>query len=139
MEEEWKAADSLKIISNYSYQQSRNQTLNHDAGYAPHHQVYLRANWEFLPDWSLSPQAKWITGRGRSSGDTRPPIADYSWVDMTLRRQNLAKHFEVAFSVRYLFEVSAREPSLAGNPQAAILNDFPLAPRSFYGEIRVNF
>jgi len=138
LEAEWQAADTLKIIGNYAYQRSRDQSLDRDSGYAPHHQVYLRLNWEFLPDWQLSPQAKWIVGRDRSFGDTRKPVADYTWVDVTLRRQNLAKHLEVAFSVRNLFDVSAREPSLAGNP-AAIPNDLPLAPRSFYGEISLHF
>jgi len=138
-ETEWQAVDTLKIIGNYAYQRSRDEELNHDSGYAPHHQVYLRLNWEFLPEWIFSPQAKWIIGRNRSFGDTRSPVADYTWVDLTLRRQNLAKHVEVAFSVRNLFDVSAREPSLAGSPQAAIPNDLPLAPRSFYGEISINF
>ncbi|QSB00186.1 TonB-dependent receptor [Methylomonas sp. EFPC1] len=138
LEAEWQAADTLKIIGNYAYQRSRDQALDRDSGYAPHHQVYLRLNWEFLPDWQLSPQAKWIVGRDRSFGDTRKPVADYTWVDVTLRRQNMAKHLEVAFSVRNLFDVSAREPSLAGNP-AAIPNDLPLAPRSFYGEISLHF
>ncbi|MDX8128786.1 TonB-dependent receptor [Methylomonas sp. LW13] len=138
LEAEWQAADTLKIIGNYAYQRSRDQALDRDSGYAPHHQIYLRLNWEFLPDWQLSPQAKWIVGRDRSFGDTRKPVADYTWVDVTLRRQNLAKHLEVAFSVRNLFDVSAREPSLAGNP-AAIPNDLPLAPRSFYGEISLHF
>ncbi|NJA05681.1 TonB-dependent receptor [Methylococcaceae bacterium WWC4] len=137
-EAEWQAADNLKLIGNYAYQRSRDEALNHDAGYAPHHQIYLRANWEFLPDWTFSPQAKWIVGRARSYGDTREPVADYTWVDLTLRRQNLAKHVEVAFSVRNLFDVSAREPSLVGSP-TAIPNDLPLATRSFYGEISVNF
>lgn len=139
LEAEWQANDRLKLISNYSYQKSQDQVLNHDAGYAPHHQIYLRANWEFVTDWVFSPQAKWIVGRSRSFGDNRPPIDDYTWVDLTLRRQNIAKNFEVAFSVRNLFDVNAREPSLAGNPQAAIPNDLPLAQRSFFGEIRVNF
>jgi iron complex outermembrane receptor protein len=138
LEAEWQAADTLKIVGNYAYQRSRDQAQDRDSGYAPHHQVYLRLNWQFLPDWQLSPQAKWIVGRDRSFGDTRKPVADYTWVDVTLRRQNLAKHVEVAFSVRNLFDVSAREPSLAGNP-AAIPNDLPLAPRSFYGEVSINF
>lgn len=140
LEAEWQAANSLKVISNYSYQESRDQALNHDAGYAPHHQVYLRLNWEFLPDWSFSPQAKWIVGRSRSFGDTRPPVSDYTWVDLTLRRQHLAKNVEVAFSVRNVFDVSAREPSLSGYPNPApIANDLPLAARSFYGEVRLGF
>jgi iron complex outermembrane receptor protein len=138
LEAEWKATDSLKLIGNYSFQKSMDEALDHDAGNAPHHQVYLRANWEFLPDWQFVPQAKWILDRDRAEGDDRPEIGDYTWVDLTLRRTRLADHFEVAFSVRNLFDVDAREPSLPG-PPLAIPNDLPLAGRSFFGEIRVRF
>ena len=139
LEAEWKALDTLKLVGNYSYQKSTDDTLNHDAGYAPHHQVYLRANWEFLPDWQFVPQAKWIIGRDRAAGDTRPAIRDYTWVDLTLRRKNILDHVELAFSVRNLFDVDAREPSQAGVPAASIPHDLPLAGRSVYGEIRVTF
>ncbi|NJD07628.1 MAG: TonB-dependent receptor [Methylococcaceae bacterium] len=139
LEAEWKALDSLRLIGNYSYQNSIDETLDHDAGYAPHHQVYLRAQWEFLPDWQFVPQAKWIIGRERSAGDNRPAIDDYAWVDLTLRRRNLLDHVAVAFSVRNLFDEDAREPSLAGVPAAAIPNDLPLAGRSCFGERRLRF
>lgn len=92
-----------------------------------------------MPNWQFSPQAKWIVGRSRVAGDSRPAIDDYTWVDLTLRRQRLAEHWEVAFSVRNLFNANAREPSLAGQPAAAIPNDLPLAGRSFFGEVRLNF
>jgi iron complex outermembrane receptor protein len=134
LEAEWQAFDTLKLLGNYAYQQSTNETLNHDAGDAPHHQVYLRANWEFLPNWQLSPQAKWIIDRDRMFADARSDIADYTWVDLTLRRKRLLEYWEMAFSIRNLFDVDAREPS-----SSAIPNDLPLAGRSFYGEIRVNF
>jgi len=139
LETEWQALDTLKLIGNYAYQRSRDEASDRDSGYAPHHQIYLRAQWEFLPDWSFSPQAKWIVGRDRGFGDTRQPVADYTWVDLTLRRHNILEHVEIAFSVRNLFDVSAREPSLAGNPQAAIPNDLPLASRNFYGEVNIKF
>jgi iron complex outermembrane receptor protein len=138
LEAEWKATDSLKLIGNYSLQYSTDEYLDSDAGNAPHHQVYLRANWEFLPDWQFVPQAKWIIGRDRTPGDTRARISDYTWVDLTLRRKNILDHVEMAFSVRNLFDVDAREPSLPGAP-AAIPHDLPLAGRTVFGEIRVNF
>ncbi|WP_175463689.1 TonB-dependent receptor [Methylomonas sp. LWB] len=56
LEAEWKALDTLKLAGNYSYQKSTDSTTHQDAGYAPHHQVYLRAQWEFLPDWQFTPQ-----------------------------------------------------------------------------------
>lgn len=134
LEMEWKVADTLKLLGNYAYQKTRNNETHHDAGYAPHHQVYLRANWNFMPNWQLTPQAKWIIDRSRSVNDNRPALADYTWVDMTLRRQHIAEHWEVAFSVRNLFDVDARDPS-----SSIIPNDLPLAGRNFFGEIRVNF
>ncbi|TAN46833.1 MAG: TonB-dependent receptor [Methylococcaceae bacterium] len=139
LEAEWQAADTLKLLGNYAFQKSQDEALNHDAGYTPHHQIYLRADWEFLPDWKLTPQVKWVIDRGRSETDNRSPVADYAWVDLTLRRQRLAEHWEVAFSVRNLFDVDAREPSLAGKTQASIPYDLPLAGRSVFGEIRFNF
>nr|WP_305888664.1 TonB-dependent receptor [Methylomonas sp. SURF-2] len=139
LEAEWQALESLKIVGHYAYQRSREESLDHDAGYSPAHQIYLRANWEFLPNWNLSPQVKWIVGRDRAFGDSRQPVADYTWADLTLRRRNLIDRVDIAFSVRNLFDVSAREPSLGGNPQAAIPNDLPLASRNFYGEINIRF
>lgn len=134
LEIEWKIDNTLKFLGNYAYQKSEDESLNHDAGFAPHHQVYLRATWDFMPDWQITPQVKWIIDRSRTANDTRPAVADYTWVDMTLRRQHIAKHWEVAFSVRNLFDVDARAPGTTLIP-----NDLPLPGRSFFGEIRVNF
>ncbi len=137
LEAEWTASDSVKLSGNYSYQKSTDDILNHDAGNAPHNQIYVRANWTFLPDWQFVPQAKWISGRERVAGDTRPPVADYTWVDLTLRCKNIGEHWEAAFSVRNLFNADAREPS--PGPAAALPNDLPLAGRSIYGEIRLGY
>lgn len=135
LEAEWKATGNVKLSGNYSYQKSTDKILNHDAGNAPRNQIYLRANWTFLPDWQFVPQAKWISGRERVAGDNRPPITDYTWVDMSLRYKNIREHWEAAFSVRNLLNADAREPS--PGPAAALPNDLPLAGRSIYGEIRL--
>ena len=139
LQAEWKAADNLKLLGNYSYQESSDQELDHDAGNAPHHMVYVRANWEFLPEWHLTPQVKWVLDRDRVAGDERDKIHDYGQADVTLRRTRLADRFEVAFSVRNLFDADVREPSPFASGGAPIPNDFPQAGRSFFGEVRVNF
>lgn len=139
LEAEWQAAETFNLMGNYAFQKPRDTALNHDAGNTPHHMVYLRAVWEFMPHWQVTPQVKWIMDRSRVAGDSRPAVSDYAWVDLTLRRKQLAEHWEVAFSVRNLLDANAREPSLAGRPSAAIPNDLPLAGRNFYGEIRFNF
>lgn len=56
LEADWRPTRSFRLLSNYSYQHSIDEATDHDAGNAPHHQVYLRADWEFLPDWHFSPQ-----------------------------------------------------------------------------------
>lgn len=58
LEMNWQASEKLKFVGNYAYQKSVDQSFNHDAGFAPHHQIYLRSTWEFLPEWQLTPQVK---------------------------------------------------------------------------------
>ena len=101
--------------------------------------MYVRADWEFLPKWHFSPQLNWIVDRDRVARDNRPAIDDYSTVDLTLRRSDIKDHWDVAFSVRNLFDSDVREPSLTGIPTAFIPDDLPQAGRSFYGEVRFRF
>lgn len=136
LEADWRPTRTLRLLGNYSYQHSIDEATDHDAGNAPHHQVYLRADWEFLPDWHFNPQLNWIIDRDRVADDNRPDIDDYSLVDLTIRRKNIKDHWEIAFAVRNLFDSDAREPS--PNP-LLIPNDLPLAGRSFFGEIRFRF
>ena len=139
LEADWRLASMFRVMGNYSYQHSIDESTDHNSGYAPLHKVYLRADWEFLPDWHLNPQLDWIIDRRRILGDNRPAVGDYLWADLTLRRKRLRDHWEVAFSVRNLFNADAREPSPAGTPIAPIPNDLPLPGRYFYGEIRFSF
>jgi outer membrane receptor protein involved in Fe transport len=146
LEADWWPTRTLRLLGNYSYQRSIDEATDHDAGNAPHHQVYLRADWEFLPDWHFNPQLNWIIDRDRVAGDNRPDIGDYSLVDLTVRRKNLKDHWEIAFAVRNLFDSDAREPSQAmparepGQAMPALIpDDLPLAGRSFFGEIRFRF
>jgi outer membrane receptor protein involved in Fe transport len=137
LEADWQPTRTLRLLGNYSYQRSIDEATDEDAGNAPHHQIYLRADWEFLPDWHFNSQINWIIDRDRVVGDNRPDIDDYSLVDLTVRRKNIKDHWEIAFAVRNLFDSDAREPSPA-NP-VLIPNDLPLAGRSFFGEIRFRF
>jgi outer membrane receptor protein involved in Fe transport len=139
LEVTWRPDPTVQVIGNYAFQKSIDETLDADAGNAPRHHIYLRTEWEFLPDWELSPQLNWIADRNRVKTDNRPPVDDYALVDLTLRRKKLLDHWEVAFSVRNLFNADAREPSPAGNPTIAIPYDLPLPGRSFFGEIRYRF
>jgi iron complex outermembrane receptor protein len=131
----WDAMDTLRLAGNYSYQRSIDENTNKDAGLAPHHHAYLRADWRFVPGWTLSGQVNRVADRLRQATDSRPKIADYTTADLTLRTGELRKDWELAFSVRNIFNVDAREPT-ADSSATSIPNDLPLPGRSLYLELR---
>jgi iron complex outermembrane receptor protein len=96
--------------------------------------LYANAHWKFAADWSLDGQYIWVGDRHRAPGDSRPEIADYDIVNLTLRRKNIMKHCGVAVAVRNLFDEDAREPS-----QPSIPHDYPLEQRSLWAELRYDF
>ena len=129
----WSIRENLRASANYALQRSEDLTTHTDAGNAPHHEIYGNLFWQFEPNWSFSPQATWIGERPRAFGDAREPLKGYTLVDITLRRTKIKGNFEIAASVRNLFDVDAREPSPS---PGYIPNDLPLAGRTFYAELR---
>ncbi len=136
----WDTTDSVRLYGNYAYQKSRDDRENEDVGFAPTHQLYSRVDWQFLPAWNFDVQTNWILDRKRSPGDPRSKIDDYVTVDLTLRGKVPDDHWELAFSVRNLFNEDAREPSLPATiPSGSFIpGDLPLAERSIYLEVRYN-
>lgn len=128
----WDADQSLRLSGNYALQHSIDETTNQDAGNAPRHHVYARADWRFMPRWTLDTQLNYVADRKREPSDTRPPIADYHTVDLTLRSKNQSSDWDAAFKVLNLFNADAREPSPA---PGLIPNDLPLAGRAWRVEL----
>ena len=126
----------LGLSGSYAYQDATVDDNNVNVRFAPKHQVYAEANWRFAPQWNLNLNVKSILDRERPAGDPRPPADDYSLLNLTLRREAIGKHLDVAFSVRNLLDEDAREPS---DSPAGIPFDIPLAGRNFYGELRFRF
>lgn len=130
LEAAWDYSRTLRLTGNYSYQKSIDETSGQDAGYAPHHRIYARADWRFAGNWLASSQINWVADRQRAAGDTRSAIPDYKTVDLTLRTNRGKNQWGFAASARNLFNADVREPSLA--PGLTIPNDLPMAPRSLY-------
>jgi outer membrane receptor for ferrienterochelin and colicins len=131
----WDASPSLRLTGNYAQQHSIDETTNQDAGNAPRHHLYARADWRFMPRWTLDAQLNYVADRKRAPGDTRPPIADYHTEDFTLRNNNQSGDWGFAFKVLNLFDADAREPSPYGTPFVPIPNDLPLAGREWRVEL----
>ncbi|MFZ2853935.1 MAG: TonB-dependent receptor [Rhodocyclaceae bacterium] len=130
LEAVWDASRSLRLTGNYSWQRSIDETTGTDAGYAPHHHLYVRADWRFTGNWLASTQINRVAERKRAAGDLRSDVPDYTTIDLTLRTTNSKNRWNFAGSVRNLFNADVREPSLA--PGTAIPNDLPMAPRTAY-------
>ncbi|CAH0348339.1 TonB-dependent siderophore receptor [Aquabacterium sp. CECT 9606] len=137
----WDAMKDLRLTGNYSYQRSVDEDTGQPAANAPRHHVYLRTNWRFTPGWSVDPQVNWVSDRPRESGDSRADLKGYATVDLTLRTDRSGRGWDVAMSVRNLFDVDAREPTPydRGQPFISLPYDFPLPGRSIYLQASYQF
>jgi len=132
----------LRLRANLPYHRTENKDTDEIMPDTPEWQFYTDAHWQFRPDWSLNAQCFWIADRHRADGDPRSDIDDYDLVNVTLRRKNIAKHWDLAFSVRNLFDEDAREPSpydATAADGAQIPNDYPMKGRAVWAEIRFHF
>jgi iron complex outermembrane receptor protein len=135
LEMEWMPTSSFSLLTNYAYQNSEDESTNEDAGNAPHHQIYARANWEFLPVWMLTPAFNYVIDRDRGPGDSREELDDYSTFDLTLRTKAFSDKWELSVGVRNMFNSSPEEPTDAN---FNISNDLPLERRTMFAEIRID-
>lgn len=134
MEADWQITDDLRLNGNLARQRSKDKDSKNLIADAPGWQFSANAHWSFLDNWSLDGQYFWIADRHRAEGDTRDGIDDYGLVNLTLRRQQISQHWDVALAVRNLFDEDAREPA----PQT-ITNDYPLESRVIWAEVKCHF
>jgi len=134
LEVNWKINKQWSIIGNYAYQRTINDETNKQQPFIPKQQFYLDARWAFMPEWLLSTQLNWVGDRQREEGDSRKDIEDYTVVNLSLRRKNIAKHWEIAASIKNLFDEDIREPS-----NGSIPDDYPMSERSAFIELSYNY
>ena len=143
IELEWEATKDLRILSTFAYQRSKDKATGEIVPDAPEKQFYFNPHWSFLPDWSLDTQFYWIAGRHRVDADPRDDIDDYEFVNLTLRRKNIMNHYDMAVSIRNLFDEDIREPSPyapgAGSAGAYMPNDYPMESRAIWAELSCHF
>lgn len=133
LEWDWQASEQWSVKGNYAWQHATNQQTSSRVTYVPEHQLYTAVAWQFLPDWQLQTQLKWIGGRVAPVTDKRA-LKDYQTVDLTLRGKELFGHLNVAASVRNVLNANNFEPAPSASPQ-----NIPLAGRMFYFEAAVKF
>ena len=144
LEGRWRINNDWLITGNYAYQRSTDETSGGPAGNAPNHQVYVRSDWQFAPDWSAHAQLNWIGDRRRVEGDQREDLDGYSSVDLALRYQSDDQPWELALALRNAFDSDVREPYVVDSSAAEaglvlLPDDLPQAGRNAYLELRLRF
>jgi outer membrane receptor for ferrienterochelin and colicins len=128
-ETKWKPTDALQFGASYSWQKSTIQNGNTTIPDAPGQLFSTSLLWKAQDDWSVYANTNSVMNRVRTAADTRGNIADYTFVNLTVRKQ-LSKSVEFATSARNLFNVAVFEPS-----NGTIPGDYPLAGRSVFAEL----
>lgn len=136
LESVWTASSSLKFTGNYSYQHTTDGATQHDAGNAPHHQIYARIDWTLPRYCSIHTQVNWIGEQTRVKADTRPALSGYNTVDITLRTPERKRGWNGALLIKNLLDANVREPSAydyaPSKPFISIPNDYPMPGRALY-------
>lgn len=130
----WRATENLKLLGNYAWQHSHDADSNKRIPDAPGQQIYVAADWNFFPEWNIYPHVVWIGSRKRAENDMRTDIKDYTLVGIKVSKTNIFRNMNLTVAVRNLFDEDAREPSTS-----AIIDDYPLEGRQFWGEISYRF
>ncbi|HVK99546.1 MAG TPA: TonB-dependent receptor [Dongiaceae bacterium] len=137
LEGTWQALPVLRLVANYSYQKATDLQTEADVGQAPRDDAYLRLEWEFLADWHWNTEVLWVGKQARTVGDPRPPLQDYTQLNLTLSRQNLWRQLDLMLNLRNLADANVREPSdgpSAPFPAPFIPDDYPQPGRAVTAE-----
>jgi iron complex outermembrane receptor protein len=129
LEAMWQASRTVRVSGNLSNRRDVDLPFNP----TPTRKAYLRADWGFLPNWNWNVQANWIGKHALPPGDPRAAMAAYTLIDTTIRYAP-RRNWQVAVSLRNLFDVDAREYS-----SSALTDNLPLPRRSAFAEIRYQF
>lgn len=90
---------------------------------APRRMLKAGLDWHWAEDWHLHAQGLHVGARQRGPGDARPPVANYSLLDLSLHwRREARQGWQAMLRLGNALDADAREPSPApGNTP----HDFP--------------
>jgi len=131
LEARWQASKNINLSANYTQREQDDSDFR--AVQEADQEAYVRTDWVFSPNWNWNVQANWIGQRERPSTDDRSHVEAYVVTDTTLRFA-VSDNWELAASVRNLFDESAREYT-----GRSITDDLPLPGRNAYVEARYKF
>ncbi len=131
---EWDITSNLELRSNFAWQYAERKDNESRVGKAPGREFHFSANWSFIPLWAINTQVNWVGGIKRPRNDRRGKLSNFTFVDLTLRRQTRDRSWEFALSAKNIFDKQAFEWA-----DSALPGDYELQGRSAYAEISYHF
>ena len=128
LEAQWDATRQLRLSGHLSFVRATDPATGADVGNVPRRDAFLRADWRFASGWRLDAVLNHVADRRRARGDNRPPVPDYTTLDLALASAPVAGGWTFSAALRNALNADVREPSLA---PGLIPNDLPQAGRSF--------
>lgn len=126
-EAQWDASRQLRVTAHLSVTRATDPATGADVGNVPRRDAFVRADWRLASDWRLDLMLNHVADRRRAPGDARPPVPDYTTLDLALTRELAGRGWSLGLALRNAFDADVREPSLA---PGLIPNDLPQAGRS---------
>lgn len=126
LEMNWQPVEKVNMSANYTYRNAIDDTDLHVS--QPEQEAFAAIDWNISPQTHWNLQGNWI---GERPGNASSKIDDYIVVDTTLRH-HYDRQWEVAASVRNLFDEDAREHS-------GVTDFLALPERNAYVELRYHF
>ncbi len=123
----WEPSPLRRVLAHHAQQRSIDLGTGLDAGNAPHQQSYLRTEWRFAAGWATHAAVNRIADTRRVPGDSRPPVPNYTTLDLGLRSTPRRSGYDFSLLLQNATNADVREPSLA---PGLVRNDLPMAPRS---------
>lgn len=142
LEFSWQATNEWRLLGHYSQQQSLNRANNEDVGEAPEQKAYLRSQWQLVPRWQWAAELLWVGKQPRAEGDTRPPLQDYTTVNLSVARNDIADLFDLRITARNVADANVREASpgpAAPFTTPFVPGDFPMAGRAVMAEVSMEW
>ncbi len=142
LEANWAVKPNLDLRGYYAWQHSEDRDTGNVVPNTPEQSAYLSATWQPLDRWSVAGQLSWVGEQPRAAGDPRAAVADYTTVNMTVRREALANGWSVAGTVYNLFDEQGYAPTLYSPGMtggSTIPDDYPLPGRSMWLELSYRY
>ena len=133
LEASWQASRQLRLFGNLALHNAKDANTGEKVADAPRKQLHLGGNLRINNKWSTQLDAFRIMDRPRASGDERPEIKDYTWVNLVLNANKIFKDVDVQLSIRNLTDTDAREPAPDSIP-----NNYPLEGRGVFLGVSVD-